>query len=156
MCKQAISLVRLDRYKAAAELFGGDGGSAAACERVQHEIAGIRARQYDLCQQLFGLLGRMVGVLGHRPERDADVGPDIRRMRVAKVAAGRFLPVLWAAVLAVRCDDAAALFYRLEVECVVVRDRKIPDILGRVLPVRLGTAALFALPSDAVAQFEMP
>src|SRR5580765_710158 len=76
-------------------------------------------------------------------------------MRVAKIAVLARFPVLWPTVLLVRSQHFATHLNRVEVKGEFVGNRKKPNVLGRILPVLLCSAALFAFPCDAVLQLEI-
>ena len=151
----AVQLAALDGDEAAAEFFCRHGRGAGAGEGVEHDTAGVGAREDELGQQLFGLLRRVRGVFRHGPVGYGNIVPEVRRARVAKAAVRRFLPVLRLAVGAVGRTHAAAHFHGVHVERVVVRAGGEPDILHAVFPVALCAAALFPLPGDAVLQPEV-
>src|SRR5262245_17353516 len=108
--------IRFDRDKIAAKFFRSDRTSTAAGEWVEDEVTRIRAGKDDLREELFGFLSWMVCVFGHRPKWDGNVRPDVRRMRVAKIPFGRFVPILWLSILAIGSDHAAALLHCIEIE----------------------------------------
>ena len=75
--EQAVLLIRFDSDKIAPEFLRHNGSSPTPGERIENEIPRIRAREDYLREKLFGFLRRVIRVLGHRPERDRDVGPDV-------------------------------------------------------------------------------
>ncbi len=153
--EQRIGLVELDAAIPAAEFLGHHRRGAAAEEGIEHHVAGMRAGEDQLGDELLALLRRVIGVLGHRPERDGDIGPQIGRVRVAEISGVGLAPVLGASVgVTVGRDHAAAQLHRIDVERVAVRHRAEPDILARILPVGEGAAAFLALPGDPVADRE--
>ena len=129
-CEQAVFGIDFDADKVAAQFSCGNRRRADAGKGVEYEVAGIRAGQYQFGQELFGLLGRVVGVFGHGPEGNGDVGPEIRGMCESKSTAAGFVPILWSAVIvSIGCHDLSFEFDGVEVEGVIVGYGCEPDVL---------------------------
>lgn len=131
-----------DRNKPSPELLRDDGGSATPRERVENEIARVRRSENEFGDKFFGFLGGVSGVFGHRPVRNGDIAPEIRRTCIAELDAVRFFPVLGGAVFAVRSDYFSADFHRVPIESIIVRNGAEPHVLERIFPVFQRTSAL--------------
>src|ERR1051325_6532481 len=72
-------------------------------------------------------------------------------MRDSKSSVISLLPVLRLAILiGIRRDDLAPQHHGVDVEVIILTDRKKPNILRSVFPVCLRPAPLFTLPRDPV------
>jgi len=151
----AVGGVDFDGEEAAVEFFGDDGGGADAGEGIEDQVAGIGAGEDALSEEFFGFLGGVVGVFGHGPEGDGEVGPEVGGVGDAEAAGGGLLPILGVAVVGVGSEDAAFHFDGVDVEAVVVGFGAEPDVFGVVFPVAAGAAAFFSFPGDAATENEV-
>ena len=62
---QAVVAVHFHATETAAELAGHHSGGAASHEGIENAVAGPRRGENQFSIEFFGLLGGMVGVLGH-------------------------------------------------------------------------------------------
>src|SRR4030042_1665493 len=152
----AIFAIQLNSTEMPLKFSCDNGRCATPKKRGKHQGIPRRTCEDEFCHQLLRLLGRMVGVFGHGPERDGDVRPEVRRIRKSVVPVLRFLPVFGRPILtAVWSNDTPLEFDRVRVEVVVIAKSAEPYVFGIVLPVGLGTTSFFPLPGDPVSNVQM-
>ena len=98
----------------------------------------------------------MVGVLGHRPERNRNIRPEVRVKR-QPVACVAFAPPVFRSAFAVGVRRKHAPFdlNRIGIEIIFRARGAEPDIFEAVFPVIGGAAAFLALPGDPVPNDEI-
>src|SRR5688572_15987056 len=107
-----------------------DRGRPRSKERIDDEIPRLAAGEENALDEPLGFLRRMGRVLAHRPEGNAEVDPDVRRMGQAMSALGRLVPILGAALrVAIRSDHFLLHLHGAEVERVAVAHGREPDVL---------------------------
>lgn len=84
--------------------------SPGTCKRVQNNILGVGACQDNFCIQFFRLLGGVICIFRHGPERNGYVIPEIRRAGIAIFPFFRLHPVLGGAVHTITCQHLLRCF----------------------------------------------
>ncbi|MPM95901.1 hypothetical protein SDC9_143057 [bioreactor metagenome] len=154
-CPQTIFGVDLDPRESPPQFARRHQRRTAAGKGIEHQPVVRQRGENQFGQQLFRLLGRMIGIFRHRPVGHGEVVPEIAGTSQPEAAAGLLRPILGAAVFTVGRQHPALLLHRIDIEGIMAADGGEPDILGGIFPVTTRAASLFALPGNAVADDEI-
>src|SRR5574344_1916536 len=154
-CKQAILGVLFNATILTTQFLCHNSRSATAEEGVKHHFALSGGGKNQFGDEFLRLLGRMLRVFGHRPERHRDVIPEVAGASVTVFPFLGFFPVFGLSVFPIGCSYQSSHLHFFQIEVIVfgVLHGK-PDVLHAVFPVAACSPPLLALPSDAVENGE--